>query len=89
MQTMAEEWIKEGKITGRQEGRQEAQRVLILRVLRRRFSANALLFQQIEQHLALIHDEDDLKQLVDVALAVFVLPDFMVRMQAFVPAAAG
>lgn len=88
MQTMAEEWIEEGKVIGRQEGRQETQRALILRVLRRRFSANPLLFQQIEQHLALIHDEDDLNQLVDVALEVFVLPDFMVKVQAFVPPAA-
>jgi hypothetical protein len=36
----------------------------------------------------LIHDEDALNQLVDLALEVFVLPDFMVKVQTFVPTAA-
>ena len=100
MQTMAEEWIEEGKIIGLsegekkgrkeglQEGRQETLRSMILRILQRRFSPNETLLKPIEQQLVQIGDERTLNQLVDIALEVMVLPDFVVRVQTFVPAAA-
>ena len=86
MQTMAEEWIEEGKVIGLREGRQETIRSIILRVLQRRFSPNAELLQPIAQQLAQIRDERILNQLVDSALEVMVLPDFALKVQESVPA---
>ncbi|MCB0063012.1 MAG: Rpn family recombination-promoting nuclease/putative transposase [Caldilineaceae bacterium] len=89
MQTMAEEWIAEGEIKGRraghQEGRQETLRAMVLRVLHRRFTTGEEQFQQIEQQLAQITDETVLNELVDAALDVLVLPDFVVRLQKVIP----
>ena len=109
MQTMAQEWIEEGKLIGLKQGRDEglkegetqgllkARREMILHVLRRRFSpnldlipaigytSNEALLQQIEQQLLQISDGETLNQLVDAALAVLVLPDFLQSMQIFVP----
>jgi predicted transposase YdaD len=101
MQTMAEEWIEEGKVIGlregekkgREEGRKEgeiqgqikANRTLILHLLRRRFPPDELLLQQVEQQLAQINDESALNQLVDSALEIIVLPDFLPRLQPFLP----
>ena len=52
MQTMAEEWIEEGKAIGLKEGetqgRIQTRREMILLVLRRRFPPNEALLQQIE-----------------------------------------
>lgn len=91
MQTMAEEWIAEGKTIGMQEGRkagrQETLRLMILRVLQRRFLPHEALLQQVEQQLARIGDEDALNRLVDIALEVIVLPDFALKVQEFVPPA--
>ncbi|MCE7982020.1 MAG: Rpn family recombination-promoting nuclease/putative transposase [Caldilinea sp. CFX5] len=81
MQTMAEEWIEEGKRFGRQEGRQESQRTTILRILQRRFQASEESLQGLAQQLTQISDEDVLYQLVDLALEVIVLPDFQTRLQ--------
>jgi hypothetical protein len=78
MQTMAEEWIEEGKL--------RTLRSMVLRVLRRRFPPNDELLKQIEQQVAHIQQEDDLNQLIDLALEVMVLPDFARRVQGFVPA---
>lgn len=100
MQTMAEEWIEEGKLIGLREGekkgltegetqgRIKTLRALILRVLQRRFPPNEVLLQQVEQQLARISDEGALNQLVDIALEVIVLPDFALKVQEFVPVAA-
>jgi hypothetical protein len=92
MQTMAEEWIAEGKVIGLREGETQGRvrtlRSTILRVLQRRFPPNEALLQQVEQQLAQIRDEDALNQLVDIALEVIVLPDFALKVQAFVPATA-
>lgn len=109
MQTMAQEWIEEGKLIGLKQGRDEglkegetqgllkARREMILHVLRRRFSpnvdlipaigytSNEALLQQIEQQLLQISDGETLNQLVDAALAVLVLPDFLQSMQILVP----
>ncbi|MFN8488243.1 MAG: Rpn family recombination-promoting nuclease/putative transposase [Caldilineaceae bacterium] len=101
MQTMADEWIEEGKAIGLKEGREEGRkeglkegeiqgrtqtrREMILRLLQRRFPPNAALLQQIEHHLAQINDENALNQLVDIALEVIVLSDFVTRVQAFIP----
>lgn len=96
MQTMAEEWIEEGKTIGLregeekgrkeglQEGRQETLRATILRILHRRFSPNDLLFQQVEQQLSQLHDESVLNGLVDSALDVMVLPEFALRLRELV-----
>ena len=81
MQTMADEWIEEGKVIGRQ----EAVQAMILRLLQRRFASQAALFPYIEQQLTQIKNEESLNQLVDIALEVFVLPDFVVKLQEFVP----
>lgn len=84
MQTMAEEWIAEGEEKGRKAGRQETLRTTILRILHRRFSPNDLLFEQVEQQLAQLHDESVLNGLVDTALDVMVLPDFARRLRELV-----
>lgn len=44
------------------------------------------LLQQIEQHVARIQREDDLNQLIDLAFAVMVLPDFARKVQGLVSA---
>lgn len=100
METMADEWIEEGKAIGLKEGREEGRkegeihgrtqtrRELILHLLQRRFPPNETLLQQIEQQLVQISDESALNQLVDIALEVIVLPDFVTRVQAFVPPSA-
>jgi len=85
MQTMAEEWIEEGKRIGlqegRQEGRQEGQRAMIIRILQRRFQPNEESLQSLAQQLAQIADERVLLQLVDLSLEVIVLPDFRTKLQ--------
>lgn len=94
MQTMAEAWIEEGKAMGlkkgREEGREEGkveERIdLILRLLRRRFQPTEQTLQTMAQQLAQIRQEAILSQLVDLALDVLVLPDFMTKLQALVPA---
>ncbi len=78
MQTMAEEWIEEGKL--------RTLRTMVLRILRRRFSPDEELLQQIEQQVVRIQQEDDLNQLIDLALEVMVLPDFARKLQGVVPA---
>lgn len=47
---------------------------------------NCELLKQIEQQVAHIQREDDLNQLIDLALEVIVLPDFARKVQGFVPA---
>ena len=96
METLAQEWIEEGKTIGLregeekgrkeglQEGRQETLRATILRILHRRFSPNDLLFQQVEQQLSQLHDESVLNGLVDSALDVMVLPEFALRLRELV-----
>ncbi len=85
MQTMAEEWIEEGKRIGlqegRQEGQQEGQRAVILRILQRRFQPNEESLQSLAQQLAQIADERVLLQLVDLSLEVMALPDFAAKLQ--------
>ena len=84
MQTMAEEWIEEGKQIGlqegrkegRKEGRQEGQRAMILHILQRRFQPTEESVQSLAHQLAQIADEGVLLQLVDLALEVSRLPDF-------------
>lgn len=93
MQTMAEAWIDEGKEIGlkkgREEGRKEGERQksidLILRLLRRRFQPAEESLQSIAHQLAQIQQEAILSQLVDLALDVLVLPDFVSRLQALLP----
>lgn len=93
MQTMADEWIEQGKVIGLREGEQKGEiqgriktlRTMILHVLQRRFPNNEVLWQVFEQQLTLISDEKALNQLVDIALEVIVLPDFAIKIQAFVP----
>ena len=97
MQTMAEAWIDEGKEIGlkkgreegREEGRKEGERQksidLILRLLRRRFQPAEETLQSIAHQLAQIQQEAILSQLVDLALDVLVLPDFVSKLQALVP----
>lgn len=98
MQTMAEAWIEEGKEIGlkkgreegREEGRKEGERQksidLILRLLRRRFQPTEETLETIAFQLAQIQQEAILSQLVDLALDVLVLPDFMTKLQALLPA---
>lgn len=88
MQTMAEEWIEEGKRIGLQEGRleerqhgRERQRTMVLRVLQRRFQPNDESLQGVAHQLAQITDEDTLIELVDIALEVIMLSDFHIRLQ--------
>jgi len=95
MQTMAEEWIEEGKQIGlqegrkegRQEGRQEGQRAMILHILQRRFQPNEEGVQSLTQQLAQIADERVLIQLVDLALEVIGLPEFHTKLQGLLPKA--
>ena len=98
MQTMAEEWIEEGKLIGlekglqegRQEGRQEGiieERIeLILRLLRRRFQPDEAMLQTLAKQLWQIPQAEILSQLVDLALDVLVLPDFITKLQSLLPA---
>lgn len=97
MKTMADGWIEEGKVIGRkegkeeghkegkEEGRQETLRLMILHLLQRRFATHDELLPQIEAQLATITDETILNQLVDLALDVIVLPDFVRRLRDIVP----
>lgn len=91
MQTMAEAWIEEGKTIGFQEGRQEGKieaRVdLILILLRRRFQPTEEMLQSLAQQLAEIHSEASLDQLLNAALDVLVLPDFIAKLHTVLPAA--
>ncbi|MEZ4727942.1 MAG: Rpn family recombination-promoting nuclease/putative transposase [Caldilineaceae bacterium] len=73
MQTMADEWIEEGKQIG--------QRTMILRILQRRFYQSEESLQGLAQQLAQITDDRLLIQLADLALEVMVLPDFRTRLQ--------
>lgn len=94
MQTLAEAWIEEGKEIGlkkgREEGREEGKKQerveLILRLLQRRFQPNEAAMQTLAHQLAQIQPEATLSQLVDLALDALVLPDFVARLQAFLPA---
>ncbi|MFZ4659173.1 MAG: hypothetical protein ACOYNY_19325 [Caldilineaceae bacterium] len=94
MQTMAEAWIEEGKTIGLKEGREEGREEgkkqksieLIIRLLRRRFQPTEETLQTLAQQLAQIRQEATLSQLVDLALDVLVLPDFMTKVQALLPA---
>lgn len=90
MQTMAEAWIEEGKAIGLKAGREEGkfqERIdVIVRILRRRFQPSEETLQTIAQQLAQIRQEAVLSQLVDLALDVLVLPDFMTKVQALWPA---
>ncbi len=81
MQTMADEWIEQGI----EQGKLGTLRATVLRILRRRFSPNEELLHQIEQQVAPIQREDELNQLIDLALEVMVLPDFVRKLQEFVP----
>lgn len=95
METMADEWIEQGKAIGLKEGwkqgeiqgRVQARREMILYLLQRRFPSNEVLWQIFKQQLALISDERALNQLVDIALEAIVLPDFAMKLQAFIPPA--
>jgi hypothetical protein len=96
MQTMAEAWIEEGKVIGQKKGREEGreegkveERIdLIIRLLRRRFQPTEETLQTIAQQLTQIRQEAVLSRLVDLALDVLVLPDFINQVQALLPAAA-
>lgn len=85
MQTMAEEWIEEGKQIGLQEGRQN-QRTMILRVLQKRFQPTEEVQRDLAQQLAKISDDKILLHLVDLALEVMLLPDFRARLQGLLAA---
>lgn len=85
MQTMAEEWIEEGKLIGVQKGIIEERIELILRLLRRRFQPEEATLQTIAQQLAQIPQTETLSQLVDLALDVLVLPDFITKLQSLAP----
>lgn len=85
MQTMAEAWIEEGRQEGRQEGKIEARVDLILLLLRRRFQPTEEMLQSLAQQLAEIHNEEILGQLLDAALDVLVLPDFIVKLRTVLP----
>lgn len=94
METMADAWIKEGEAIGikkgREEGREEGKKEksieLILRVLQRRFQPTEATLQAIAHQLTQIQQEASLSQLVDFALDVLVLPDFITKLQALLPA---
>jgi predicted transposase/invertase (TIGR01784 family) len=90
MQTMAEEWIEKGKSIGLQEGRQEGiievRIELILRLLRRRFQPDEATLQTLTKQLWQIPQAEILSQLVDLALDVLVLPDFITKLQSLIPA---
>jgi hypothetical protein len=91
MQTMAEEWIEEGKRIGLQEERQygrERQRTMILRVLQRRFQPKEESLQSVVHQLAQITDEETLIDLVDIAMEVIMLSDFRMRLQELLAEAA-
>ena len=88
MQTMADEWIEEGKRSGRQEGQREErqegrqrQRTMVLRILQRRFQPNDAGLQDVAHQLTQITDEETLVELVDMALEVIMLSDFRMRLQ--------
>lgn len=85
MQTMAEEWIEEGKQIGLQEGRQN-QRTIILRVLQKRFQPTEEIQRDLAQQLAKISDDKILLHLVDLALEVMILPDFRARLHGLLAA---
>ncbi|MCB0061912.1 MAG: hypothetical protein KDE19_07350, partial [Caldilineaceae bacterium] len=97
MQTMAEEWIEEGKVIGRKEGeekgrkegeekgRKEGIRVTIVQILQRRFTADEAQFARIAQQLAQVEDESVLNALVNAAFDILVLPDFMTRLNESLP----
>jgi len=117
METMAQEWIEEGKQIGFKEGRDEGRkegrdegrkegevegvrrgrREMIMYVLRRRFLATTkrltaagygsseTLLQQIEALLEQIKSDEALNQLVDSALSVLALPDFLRSIEAVLP----
>ncbi len=86
MQTMAEAWIEEGKTIGVKKGRKDERIDLIVRLLRRRFQPSEETIQAITQQLTQIRQEAVLSQLVDLALDVLVLPDFITKVQALLPA---
>ena len=61
---------------------------MIVHILERRFPPSETLLTPLSQQLAQISDETVLNQLVDIALEVIVLPDFINRVGAFVPPSA-
>ncbi|MCE7980305.1 MAG: Rpn family recombination-promoting nuclease/putative transposase [Caldilinea sp. CFX5] len=85
MQTMAEAWIEEGKVIGVKKGREDERIDLIIRLLRRRFQPSEETLQTLAQQLAQIQQEAILSQLVDLALDVLTLPDFMTKVQTLLP----
>ena len=94
MQTMADEWIEQGIERGIEQGiergieqgKLSTLRTTVLRIVRRRFSPTEAVMQQLEQQVTHVQREDDLNQLIDLALEVMVLPDFVHKLQEFVPA---
>lgn len=91
MQTMAEEWIEEGKTIGLREGEKRGEikvlRRMILQILQRRFPNNELTWRLFEQQLAWVNNEDALQELADSAWEVKGLSDFLLRLQPFLPPA--
>lgn len=91
MQTMAEEWIEEGKTIGLREGEKRGEikvlRRMILQILQRRFPNNELTWRIFEQQLTWVNNEDALQELADSAWEVKVLSDFLLKLQPFLPPA--
>jgi predicted transposase/invertase (TIGR01784 family) len=91
MKTLAEQWIEEGIVRGREEGivrgREEglnrgldAQRKTLSLILQRRFQPSPAELTRIEGRLATITDLEQLAKLIDHALLDVLLLDFTTRL---------
>ena len=96
METMAQEWIEEGKRIGLKEGIKEGikegeshgRAKTILQMLNHRFQPSSEMIQPVEQQLVQIIDEARLSQLVNIALEAPTLADFVLQMQGLLPSSA-
>ena len=103
MESMAQEWIEEGKAIGKKEGidigkkegidigkkegKLEAQRQTLLHLLQWRFAPSEEERTRYAAHLEQIQNLDHLLQLVDQLLIATTLAEFAQKLHAFLPTA--
>lgn len=96
METLAQEWIEEGKSIGFDLGKKEgieqgiaAQQQTLLRLLQWRFALTAEAQQHYVRQVAHIHNLDHLLYLVDQALTLITVAEFDQALSAYLPTDAG
>lgn len=97
MKTAAQEWLEEGKAIGIQEGeaigiqkgiqagKLQAQRRLILQVLRHRFMLSEEVKGNLVKQLELLSDDSSLEKLTNFSLEAFNLNDFLRQLTELLP----